>query len=300
MRDDAPGSPEIAVSSARRVTVQAVVLSTGNTVSVERADGDQPLVVFDAGMGLSSAMWGGVVAHLEGVAWLKYDRCGLGLSPPTSLPRRLTDLADDLGALLDWCGARSVVLVGHSWGGLIARLLAAQRREQVVGLVLVDPTDEWGERVSEGQGSTRSRIVQRVGVAGARLAAAAQLGRIVSRRLARHLPEPARTKFRQSEFSSVAVSALQQELAYADGDLIELRRNPPQVDHVPLTIISGTGGKSSGLRYAQFIESHRVRARQHPNGRHVEATRSGHMIPLTEPDLVATEIGRLLASLCRP
>jgi hypothetical protein len=35
-------------------------------------------------------------------------------------------------------------------------------------------------------------------------------------------------------------------------------------------------------------------AAQSPRGRHVIAQSSGHFVPLTEPDLVAAEIARLL------
>jgi pimeloyl-ACP methyl ester carboxylesterase len=68
-----------------------------------------------------------------------YDRAGLGASDPL---RRLTiaNQVDDLVALLDAHGP--ALLVGHSWGGLLAQFAAAARPEAVLGLVLIDPTHE--------------------------------------------------------------------------------------------------------------------------------------------------------------
>jgi pimeloyl-ACP methyl ester carboxylesterase len=50
----------------------------------------------------------------------------------------------DLHALLNAAGEPApYVLVGHSWGGLIARLFASTYPDEVAGLVLVDPASEF-------------------------------------------------------------------------------------------------------------------------------------------------------------
>ncbi|NIP82175.1 MAG: alpha/beta fold hydrolase, partial [Gemmatimonadetes bacterium] len=69
-----------------------------------------------------------------------YDRAGYGASEPGPLPRHAAREADELRALLE---AASVdgpyVLVGHSLGGLNAQVFAARYRDDVAGLVLLDP-----------------------------------------------------------------------------------------------------------------------------------------------------------------
>ncbi|MBL9172297.1 MAG: alpha/beta fold hydrolase [Verrucomicrobiales bacterium] len=59
-------------------------------------------------------------------------------------PRRSArEQAAALTALLDACGATSpIILVGHSFGGALVRLAAAQSSGRVDGLVLVDPFHE--------------------------------------------------------------------------------------------------------------------------------------------------------------
>ena len=64
-------------------------------------------------------------------------------SDPVPQPRTTQDMVDDLHALL---GAADVpgpyVLVGHSSGGLVARLYASEYPDEVVGMVLLDSTHE--------------------------------------------------------------------------------------------------------------------------------------------------------------
>jgi len=70
---------------------------------------------------------------------LIYDRAGLGQSDPAPRPRTVADAVTDLHALLHTAQVPGpYLLVGHSFGGLIVRLYAAQYPREVVGLVLLD------------------------------------------------------------------------------------------------------------------------------------------------------------------
>ena len=107
-----------------------------------------PTVLLEAGFGASSQAWGRVqpkVAQLTRVC--AYDRAGYGFSNPGPLPRDGAAIARDLDAGLRAAGISGpYVVVGHSAGGLYARLFAARRRTDVVGLVFVDPSVEYQER----------------------------------------------------------------------------------------------------------------------------------------------------------
>ena len=64
-------------------------------------------------------------------------------SDPVSQPTTTQDAVRDLHALLGAAGERSPhVLVGHSFGGLVARLFASAYPDEVTGMVLVDPASE--------------------------------------------------------------------------------------------------------------------------------------------------------------
>jgi pimeloyl-ACP methyl ester carboxylesterase len=70
-----------------------------------------------------------------------YDRAGLGSSDPVS-PLTLETQLGDLVAVIRAAGSGPCVVVGHSWGGLLAQLVALRHPELVAGLVLVDPAEE--------------------------------------------------------------------------------------------------------------------------------------------------------------
>ncbi len=78
-----------------------------------------------------------------------YDRPGTPVgekpsrSDPVPQPTTAGDAVDDLHALLSVAGeVGPIVLVGHSYGGLVARLYASTYPEDVCGLVLVDALTE--------------------------------------------------------------------------------------------------------------------------------------------------------------
>jgi pimeloyl-ACP methyl ester carboxylesterase len=72
-----------------------------------------------------------------------YARAGLAWSEPGPLPRTMRQNAYELHTMLRAASVKApYVLVGHSIGGLIARVYAEQYPEEVAGMVLVDPTNE--------------------------------------------------------------------------------------------------------------------------------------------------------------
>jgi pimeloyl-ACP methyl ester carboxylesterase len=71
----------------------------------------------------------------------RYDRAGLGQSDRAQTPRTGAAIVTDLHTVLKQATlSPPYLLVGHSFGGLIACLYASQYRDTVVGLVLLDPT----------------------------------------------------------------------------------------------------------------------------------------------------------------
>lgn len=104
----------------------------------------EPAVVLDAAAAEPGPLaWAGVMplvaAHTRVVA---YDRAGIGDSDPVA-PLSLDAQIGDLTAVIQAVGGgRPVVVAGHSWGGLLAQLVALGHPELVSGLVLADPADE--------------------------------------------------------------------------------------------------------------------------------------------------------------
>jgi pimeloyl-ACP methyl ester carboxylesterase len=103
-----------------------------------------PTVVLSAGAGDYSFDWEPVMEGLRShVRVCSYDRPGFAWSAVGPVPRTMAQEAFEIRTALRRAGERGpYVLVGHSVGGLIARVFAHAYPDDVAGLVLVDPTHE--------------------------------------------------------------------------------------------------------------------------------------------------------------
>jgi pimeloyl-ACP methyl ester carboxylesterase len=103
-----------------------------------------PTVVLIAGAGDFSFDWGLVQPDVSRFTRAcSYDRAGLAWSDSGPTPRTMRQDAYELHTLLKTARIKApYVLVGHSVGGLIARVYAEQYPKEVAGMVLVDPTHE--------------------------------------------------------------------------------------------------------------------------------------------------------------
>ncbi|WP_418061133.1 alpha/beta fold hydrolase [Pimelobacter simplex] len=254
-------------------TLHAVVLPARSPTAADR----RPVtVVFEAGAAAARWSWAAVQPPVADFATaVAYDRSGLGRSAPDPAGRTLSRMADDLNDLLDHLqeeapAGRRFVLVGHSAGGPVVRLAAARRPARIGGLVLVDPTDE-AAAVLFGP---RFRRLERTALAVGGALAKAGLLRFVYRGLVRSSPDDVRPALLAEAFT-VQVMATSREQART---------------------VSGarTGDGMSAAIRAEANAAHAVRAARSPYGRHVLAERSGHYVPLTDPELIVEEVRRLV------
>jgi pimeloyl-ACP methyl ester carboxylesterase len=119
-----------------------VPVSRGTYTLQAEQQGDGPLaVVFESGFGQGAGVWKGVIADLGAdCRCIAYARAGLGKSGSDGTPKTIDAHVDDLAAVIDALAPdRKVVLVGHSYGGLVATEFARRHPGRLQGLVLVDP-----------------------------------------------------------------------------------------------------------------------------------------------------------------
>src|SRR5919107_4053130 len=126
-----------------------------HSLHISCAGQGSPTVILEAANGGMSAHWARVqqqVAQTTRVC--AYDRAGLGWSEPGPEPRDAKQVSSELHTLLaNAAGTEGpYVLVGHSYGGLYARMYAARYSEEVAGMVLVDSSHpEQFSRSPEGR-----------------------------------------------------------------------------------------------------------------------------------------------------
>jgi pimeloyl-ACP methyl ester carboxylesterase len=116
----------------------------GRRIHMVASGGGVPTVVLEAGFSSTSRTWSRVQSELARThRVIAYDRAGLGQSEPSAVPRTSRAIVEDLREALRSVGVDPpYILVGHSAGGLHARMFAGLYPAEVAGLVLVDPAPE--------------------------------------------------------------------------------------------------------------------------------------------------------------
>ena len=103
-----------------------------------------PAVIFEGGFGTGIASWSTLQKDVAAFAQtVSYDRGGIGQSDLGPKPRSAKQIATELRAALQKSGVKPpYVMVGHSFGGIYIRVFADMYPREVVGLVLIDPSQE--------------------------------------------------------------------------------------------------------------------------------------------------------------
>jgi len=119
-----------------------------------------PTVIFESGISATSLNWTDLqrVASMFSRA-ITYDRAGLGWSSPCTSERTPSNIVRELRLLLAYAEIPPpYILVGHSFGGIVARRFAIDYPGEVTGLVLLDPMrpEDWQARVDQEAGENPS------------------------------------------------------------------------------------------------------------------------------------------------
>ena len=243
----------------------------------------KPPVVFESGLGLSRLLWANV-AHLlakAGYRTISYDRSGLGRSPAAT-ERSLEALVADLEQVVRAYAPQGAIIVGHSYGGIMARLLTARQPQLVKALVLVDPSSEF--------------VGAQIGPLGKRLEALFDSAITFSRDLKllpiflmaagyKHLPARLQQKVRVEDVSDAALKARRQENKGYYPALAKLREQPLPHPQVPVEILLASSSPES-----EWFKAHSEYASKLPDAHLWQASTSSHMVPLLKPQEVALAV----------
>jgi pimeloyl-ACP methyl ester carboxylesterase len=123
--------------------VDVLVDVDGRPVATRIGSGQEPTVVFISALGQRLTDWTQVVEGLTTAPMtVTFDRPAIGDTPPrpgTNPPMPYSAFASELANLLEALKiAQSMVLVGHSFGSLIARAFALRWPARLAGMVHVD------------------------------------------------------------------------------------------------------------------------------------------------------------------
>jgi alpha/beta hydrolase fold len=161
-------APSAAASLAPVATSAAldglVTLADGRKLDVHCTGSGGPVVMLIAGLGnLAADVWWQVQLGLRDATLCAYDRAGLGESDPAPGPHGAGQAADDLHALLAAAHLPTpVIVVGASYGGLVAQLFARHWPAETLGVVLVDSlAPGWDAGLEDGSILSPAQIAAR-------------------------------------------------------------------------------------------------------------------------------------------
>jgi len=139
-----PASPALALSDLASFQPPGrMVLVEGRQVHIDCTGEGEPTVLLEEGRGGASLDWAWVQRDVTKASRVcSYDRPGYGWSEPAEAPMDASNTSQQLHELLQAAHEKGpYLLVGHSLGGAYMRMFAAEHREDVAGLVLVDATN---------------------------------------------------------------------------------------------------------------------------------------------------------------
>lgn len=264
-----------------------IQLDDGRTLHYRARGSGEPTVVFEAGMGFSSAIWDMVQPAIADKTFaVAYDRAGTGRSTWDSGDRSIDRICDDLGQLLSHLPG-PFILVGHSWGGTIVRRMAAMRTFDIRALVLVDQADErnpdyFTEAKTQPNAFAKTVVLWKMHTDGLRSAGL---------RMLRGMPTDTRREIMWRDISFRGLKASDAERAHFLPGLQLMLDADNRLSGIDVSVITGSSqDESDGDYRPPLVRAHRETAEALEKGSLVEASNSGHFIPMSEPNIVVDEI----------
>lgn len=247
----------------------------------------KPTVVFDHGIGGNSLDWQFVQPEVAQFARaVSYDRAGYGWSGQGPKPRSSERIVDELRAALQKAGIEPpYVLVGHSFGGIHARVYAARYPQDVAGVVLVDSSHP--EMIAERNTKPELR----------RLRTVSFLKRFgVVRLMFPRLLERANRLLPDDKRKYIAFHILDSDTILHEAEpLFEQGIQLPETlpDAMALTVVSRAEDEdlSSESLWGQY---QRKLTALSAHARHIHADTSNHFIAMIEPQTVVRAIRDIL------
>lgn len=266
-----PAAPSRIISPGSLVTeLTEEFLTLGNSrVHFSIIHGASPTILLESGGGRDSSDWNNLqpeIARLTGLTVVSYDRPGFGQSDlPSSAYDAVLEMQHLQEGLKQIGLEKQVILVGHSYGGLLNQYYASTYSQSVRGVVLIDPgtvrsTDDFGGSIAVAKEAE------------------------------------AEVRYDGSDPVPKRILALRRFLA-GFPDAIETFRTTAFPD-IPLIVISaGNPWWPTEEKNKIWRASHESIVAGHPNRSLVVAEGSGHVVMADRPDIVLSAIQDMVVKI---
>jgi pimeloyl-ACP methyl ester carboxylesterase len=269
-----------------------LVSVNGGMVHLLEAGQGPPTVLIVPALGSGVLSWERFQRDLAaGMRVVVYDRAGIGWSDPAGRGRRTCDdRAEELCGLLDAAGIEPpYVLLAHSMGGIFARRFAARYPDAVAGMVLVDSSHEnqanrrgvhgWPYGRSDYY---RNALTWQCYVLGVRRlrAALGLLKELDDDTASEAVPEHA------AAYRAIMLSSRERRAVVSEFLLMStLSGSPPQLESLPLTVITAGKHQTPGWREMQD-----ELAALSDDSVHIVAEGAGHYVHHDAPEVIIQAI----------
>lgn len=263
----------------------------GETTLEAVVDGRGPItVVFENGLATSLEAWAAVAPRIaERATTLRYDR--RRAAPTGALATRTAgDMVSDLEKLLSALALHPpYVLVGHSWGGIVARVFAHAHPTTVAGLVMVDATHEVIDSPALALLPAMYSVMHLVTrIPAGRRWLFGQLCPATSPRAYRDRLEQTlgdRTRW------TAALRTARAEGAGIRASLDQVRRTCPDLPPTPIHVLTAGGVSGANAKSVRRVhDAWQEAVARAPLARYTNVPASGHQLPLEAPEPIIAAI----------
>jgi pimeloyl-ACP methyl ester carboxylesterase len=231
--------------------------------------GSEPAVLLESGGGADASYWNYLaptLARETGAAIITYDRAGYGKS---DLPNTPYDIRQEVAAL--WRGleqlgfTKSLILLGHSYGGMLILVEAYEHPEAVRGLVFLD--------------AMNVEFIDAIGGVQA----------LINHPLSQHPFD----QLDKEKLTKLQLAALRVE----DGlpGTVKYMRTLSIPQHIPVRVITaGIPWWPKPEENLAWRESHELLAASVKDGKLLVAERSTHLVPDEQPEIIVDTVKELV------
>jgi pimeloyl-ACP methyl ester carboxylesterase len=282
----------------------------GYKLHINKSGTNTPTVILDAGLGCNSLDWTLVqpkIAQFTTVC--SYDRAGYGWSDASKEPRTLQNIVHELHTLLQNANIQPpYIFVGHSFGGLTARLYADDYPDEVFGAVLVDAAHEnHFEAYPEPEKNASVSFFNNPKVVS--LMANTGILRLLfhSEKIKNQLkafPSDIREMYINKLATAKSIATVMEENECLKESVMQLKNSGGNLGDKPLTVITANIGLNpeelgvSEEYRAGFIQAHDALQKdlvtKSSRGKQIFTKQSGHMITHDEPDIIVEAVREMV------
>jgi len=221
------------------------------TYGPDRKDGE-PAALIIPGLGGTAREWAAGRRMMSSfIRTYLYDRSGYGDSEPSPERPTSTNIAAEMDLLLRNANIKPpFILIGHSWGGILAREFITLHPESVAGLVLVDANQEHTLERLDWTNPVLWAVTE--GLDDQEVIGLTREHKLTREEWRAYEDERKDSKYKEQAAAEVAEYRSSFPIL---GSKSQLHRTPPFLGNTPVSVVKGSSMRDFARRYNAGVEA---------------------------------------------